>query len=374
MSYEFRKRWPKLKHKFNKKEQVVNKKLELKAKKIKQKHMLDKQWIKSKNEQKIKWEDINLTWEDFIIDSKFSIDKCKEGFVAWKKWKDFNILDKKTEEFVDAVLREDIPSHLKNDFVVWDSVFYLENNWDITIQTRNIRNNYLSKTRSNTARFWSQREQIIAANIDVAVIVMPIKEPDFDHKLLDRYLVLCHSRWVIPIICVNKIDLTDERHPLLSQYKKSWVNIVEISVKQSKGIDKLKELLKNKMTVLLWKSWVGKSSIINLLYPDWNLLTQTVNQKSGEGRHTTTSSSLYKWTKKSYIIDTPGVRALWVDQIGRSELKDYFPEFSKYKWMCKYSKCLHEIEPDCAIKSAVENWDIAEYRYDSYIRILGDLV
>ncbi len=371
MSYEFRKRWPKLKHKFNKQEKITNKKLELKAKKIKQKNLTDRQWEKSKDEQKIKWENINLTWENIIIAEGVLLE---EWFVAWKKWKDFNILNKKTEKFVDATLQENIPSHLKNDFVVWDTVLYTQNDWEFIIYKRESRINYLSKTRSNTSRFWSQREQIIAANVDIAVIVMPVKEPEFDYKLLDRYLVLCHSRWVTPVVCKNKIDLTDKRHPLLLEYKKSWISVVEISVKQNKGIDKLKEILKNKMTVLLWKSWVGKSSLINILYPAWDLLTQTVNQKSGEWRHTTTSSSLYLWDKKSYIIDTPGVRALWVDQIDKAELKNYFPEFLKYKWKCKYSKCIHDIEPDCAVKNAVDTGEIEQYRYDSYLRILGDLV
>ncbi len=371
MSYEFRKRWPKLKHKFNKKEKVVNKKLELKARKIKEKNLVDRQGIKSEDAQKVRWEDTDLTWENIAIDKSLLLD---EWFVAWKKWKDFNILNKKTEKFVETILQENIPSHLKNDFVVWDTVLYVENDWKFIIQKRENRRNFLSKTRSNTSRFWSQREQIIAANIDIAVIVMPIKEPEFDHKLLDRYLVLCHSRWVMPVVCINKIDLTDKRHPLLLEYKKSWISVVEISVKQNKGIDELKKILKNKMTVLLWKSWVGKSSIINVLYPEWDLLTQTVNQKSGEGRHTTTSSSLYLWNKKSYIIDTPGVRALWVDQIDKIELKNYFPEFLKYKGKCKYSKCIHDIEPDCAVKNAVDSSEIEQYRYDSYLRILGDLV
>ena len=371
MSYEFRKRWPKLKHKFNKREKIRNKKLDLKAKKVKQKDMLDKQVIKSENAQRVKWEDADLTWDDILIDADSWL---KEWFVASKKWKDFNILNKKSEVFIDAVLQENIPSHLKNDFVVWDIVSYKEEDWKNIIKKRIERDNYLSKTRSNTSRFWSQREQIIAANVDVAVVVMPVKEPEFDHKLLDRYLVLCNSWWVVPVVCINKIDLTDKRHPLLLEYKKSWISIIEISVKQNKGIDKLKEILKNKMSVLLWKSWVWKTSLINILYSGGQLLTQTVNQKSGEGRHTTTSSNLYKWDYKSYIIDTPWVRALWVDQINKTELKNYFPEFLKYKWKCKYSKCIHDIEPDCAVKNAVKDGEIEQYRYDSYLRILGDLV
>ncbi len=206
------------------------------------------------------------------------------------------------------------------------------------------------------------------------MIVMPIKQPDFDHKLLDRYLVLCHARWVTPIICLNKIDLINKKSDLLSHYEKAWITIIETSTTQNKWIDKLKKILKNKTTIVLWKSWVGKSSLINALYDEWKILTQDVNQKSWEWKHTTTASDLYIRAKNSYIIDTPGVRALGVDQIKKSELMNYFPEFLKYKWMCKYSKCIHEIEPDCAIKKAVEDKKINKHRYDSYVRILKDLI
>lgn len=371
MSYEFRKHWPKLKHKFNKQEKLVNKKLGLKAKKIKQKNLTDRQWEKIKNEQKIKGEDINIVWADLSFDNSYDF---KKWLVVKKKWKDFTILNLDTEIFLNAILNEDVPSHLRNDFVVWDIVLYTQDYEDIIIQKRNDRINYLSKTRSNTSRFGSQREQIIAANIDIAIVVMPIKEPEFDYKLLDRYLVLCASRWVTPLVCINKMDLIDHDKSILSQYIKSWVDVVEISVKENEWIDILKKKIKTKTSVLLWKSWVWKTSIINIFCPDKNLLTQSVNQKSGEWKHTTTSSSLYVWDSKSYIIDTPGVRALWLDQIVKNKLMNYFPEFLEYKWKCKYSRCVHDIEPDCAVKNAVEDGEIDKYRYDSYLRILSDLV
>ena len=371
MSYEFRKKWPKLKHQFNKREKVNNKKLDTKNKKIKQKNLTDKNQIKDELLQKEKWEVLNLSWDDIIVSSDIEI---LQWYVAWKDWKFFDILDNDSQNIIEAVLWENIPSYLRGTFVIWDIVYYTKVDWKNIIKKRWNRKNYLSKTRSNTSRFGGQKEQLVACNVDVAVIVTPIQEPNFDHKLLDRYLVLCQYRWVKPVICLNKIDLVDSVRWLLDGYEKAGIDIIKVSVLENKWIDKLKEILKNNTSVLLWKSWVGKSSITNVLCKDLDLLTQEVNKKSWEGKHTTTATNLYVWDKKSYIIDTPGVRALWVDQINKFDLKGLFPEFVEYKWKCKYSKCIHEIEPDCAIKKAVELWNISEYRYESYLRILSDLV
>jgi ribosome biogenesis GTPase len=371
MSYEFRKKWPKIKHKFNKREKVKNQKLDTKNKKIKQKNMTNKQWLKEEMVQKGKGEISNLTWDDISIDNSLEVLKW---YLSWKDWKFFDILDKTSEKNIEATLSEDIPSYLKWTFVIWDIVYYVKFEWEYIIKKRWNRKNYLSKTRSNTSRFWWQKEQIVAANIDLAVIVMPVKEPVFDHKLLDRYLVLCQYRWVKPLICLNKIDLVDSINWLLNEYEKAWIDIVEVSVIENKWIDVLKKLLINNTSVLLWKSGVWKSSITNELCDGLDILTQEVNKKSGEGRHTTTATNLYVWDKNSYIVDTPGVRALWVDQIQKFNLKNLFPEFLEYKWKCKYSKCIHNIEPDCAVKKALEEWKISKYRYESYLRILSDLV
>jgi len=376
MQYEFRennlskKKLAKVK-KSNKRKKRENKKIETKIKKIKQKNLINKQQHKNQKAQQIKGEDITITRDDIKInDNKNTI----EWYIAGKKWKTFNILNKNNETFIDATLDDDIPSHLRWSFVVWDIILYKENNWKNVIIKRKNRINYISKTRSNTSRFGARTEQITAANIDIALIVSPIKNPNFDHKLVDRYLVLCQNRWVNPVICLNKTDLTKNKNPILIQYEQSKIPVIKTSTIKNTWITKLKKILTNKTAILLWKSWVGKSSLINIIYPDTKLLTQEVNIKSGEWKHTTTSSNLYKRAPNSYIIDTPGIRALWIDQIEKSRLKDLFPEFIKYEKKCKYKKCLHKIEPDCAIKKAVEKKEINKQRYESYIRILDDLV
>lgn len=372
MLYEFREKKPTKKHKSNKREKKKNKKINTKNKIKKQKHLTNKKLIKEKTKEKTKGNDMTTSWEDIILDKN---KENNEATITTGKGRIFNILDKEKEIILKANIDEELPAHLRNTLIVWDIVFYQkEEEWKYIIKKRKKRKNYLSRTKSNTSRFWAQQEQIIAANIDVAVIVSPIKEPDFDHKLIDRYLILCQNRWVTPIICLNKIDLRTKKEKQLDNYIKTWIQVIETSTTQKKGIKELKKLLTKKTAIVLWKSWVWKSSLVNTLYTNTKLTTQEINKKSWEGKHTTTSSNLYKREKGSYIIDTPWIRALWVDQIKKENLKNYFPEFIKYKGQCKYNKCLHEIEPDCAIKQAVKNKKISKERYKSYIRILNDLI
>jgi len=359
------------KHVFNKQEKRSNKKLDIKQKKIDQKWMVSKQLEKESLSQSKKGNDISVTRDDIVLSPDLVF---YEGYVAAKAWNRFSILSKSAETFLEAELSESIPLHLRSTFIVWDLVYYHSFDGVFLIEKRWVRKNYLSRTKSSTARFGSSQEQIIAANIDLAVIVTPIKQPAFDHKLLDRYLVLCQYYWVVPIVCLNKIDLSDKRDPVIKQYKASGISVLECSTITGVGVLELKKLLLGKVTILLGKSWVGKSSLVNALCFDKTILTQVVNNKSWEGKHTTTSSELYKREANSYIIDTPGVRALGLDQIAKADLQRYFPEFWVYTWQCKYAGCFHDIEPDCAVKNALSDGKINTWRYDSYIRILGDLI
>jgi len=367
MLYEFRKENTKSKPKANKRQKHKNKKLTTKNEKAKLKNIPNNTSTKNKDEYQPK--DRDTTREDIIISQDTKI-----GYIAGKTWKTFQILNKIDNKILEATANTKLPDHLQKSFIIGDKISYNNQDQQTIIQKREKRKNYISKTRSNTARFWSREEQIIAANIDIVIIVSPVKNPTFDHKLIDRYLVLCQNRWVTPIICLNKIDLTNKKHPMINQYKKTWIKIIEISTITKIWIPQLQKLLQNKTAIFLWKSWVWKSSITNILHPQAQQITQDVNQKSWEWKHTTTTSNLYPRTTNSYIIDTPGIRALGIDQIAKSDLKNLFPEFTKYKNLCKYRQCLHESEPDCAIKTAVKNKKISQLRYDSYLRILKDLV
>lgn len=336
------------------------------------KHALaKKQRTKQKNINRGWWDGDDLDRNDINIENQ---KKLEEWYIACIKWNIFRILNKSKERFFEAEFNKNIPSQLLKLLVVWDVVYFENKDWHSIIEKRWTRSNYLSRIRSDSSRFWSEEEQIIAANIDVALIVAPIQRPVFDHRLVDRYLVLCQNWWVTPVICLNKVDLTDERDPMIKHYKELWIDIIETSTISGNGISELKTILKGKVAVVLWKSWVWKSSLINELSSDIDLKTQNVNEKSWEWKHTTTSSDLYKWDKRSYIIDTPWIRALWIDHVSKDELKNYFPEFFRYQGMCKYDDCLHDSEPWCAIKKAVEYKEIKKERYDSYIRMLEDLV
>ncbi len=369
--YDFRESKPKKKKKpnDNRRGKRKDKKLLSQQEKIRQRTLSNTKEHLEKSEKSTP----QLTRDDVKIQADST---HQTAYIAEKKWKQILLLNKKTDTFMAALLHEDIPKVLRGDFVVGDQISYIrKKNETLCITKRENRNNYLARTRADSTRYGGWEEQIIAANIDIAVIVMPIKKPSFEQWLVDRYLVLCQNWGVEPILCVNKVDLSDKRDPIILQYKNEGIPVVETSPLLGIGIEGLKKLLKNKTSILVGKSWAGKSSLVNSIHPEIKtIVVQEVNAKSGEGKHTTTASSLYQWDANSYLVDTPGVRALGMDQIGKKELVRYFPEFSVYRWQCKYSKCLHQGEDGCAIAQAAREKKINQRRYKSYLRILEDLV
>ena len=241
------------------------------------------------------------------------------------------------------------------------------------------RENYIARIRRDSTRFSAhqQDEQVVAANIDVGVIVATTKDPQFHANLIDRYLIVMQNGGVKPLICLNKCDLSNERDPILSYYKNELgINVIEVSATTGHGLVELQKELQNKLAVLLGNSGVGKTSIINALNQDFQLKTKEVSAKHKEGRHTTTSTTLHTWRSNSYIIDTPGIRSLEIDNIYKDELRHFFPEFEQYESGCKYNDCVHDHEPDvsCAVKKAVSTGEINKERYESYLRMIKDLV
>jgi ribosome biogenesis GTPase / thiamine phosphate phosphatase len=220
------------------------------------------------------------------------------------------------------------------------------------------------------------QEQIVAANIDIGVIVASVKDPRFYAPLIEKYLIIMQNGNVKPIICLSKSDLTEKRDPIIEYYKNDLgIDVIEISTITKKGFNDLQDILKKKIAVFVGNSGVGKTSIINMLNKNLSLKTEVINSKYKEGRHTTTKTCLYEWEKESYIIDTPGIRSLEVVQIEKENLKYFFPEFEQYKNACKYTDCSHnhESENDCAIKKAITNNTINIIRYKSYLRILKSI-
>ncbi|MBU6389546.1 ribosome small subunit-dependent GTPase A [Patescibacteria group bacterium] len=268
-----------------------------------------------------------------------------------------------------------VPLEKSQQPVVGDLVLLETEEDDLTIREILARQSFIARLRGDASRrsHAGFEQQIIAANIDIAVIVASTLNPEFHPRFVDRYLVVAQNGGVKPIIVLCKSDLTEKRDPILSYYSQLGVPVIETSARTGNGIAKLKEQLRKRIAVLVGHSGVGKSSLINSLIPGTNLRTNEVSAKTGKGRHTTTSSHLYQWEKDSYIIDTPGIRSLGVENLDELALDTYFPEFEPYLGNCKYNNCLHLHEPGCAIKAALQSGNLNAPRYESYIRLLGEI-
>lgn len=214
-----------------------------------------------------------------------------------------------------------------------------------------------------------------AANIDQALVVFAIVRPNPHFYLLDRFLVMMESKGISVVLCFNKEDIADETQvkELEEIYGKCGYPLIFTSALKERNIERLRMALKGKTTAIAGPSGVGKSSIINSLYPDANLKTGAISSKIERGKHTTRHAQLFAIEDDSYIIDTPGFSSLYVSDFEKEELKHYFSEFIKYEGTCKFHGCDHIHEPGCAIKTAVEEGKIHPVRYQSYQEMYEEL-
>ncbi|MEN8249954.1 MAG: ribosome small subunit-dependent GTPase A [Bacteroidota bacterium] len=224
----------------------------------------------------------------------------------------------------------------------------------------------------------TDHSHLLAANIDQAIVMGTIKQPKTSMGFIDRFLVSTEAYRIPSIVLINKTDIYNEEDQFIleeitSIYKKAGVETYAISIKENIGIDKVKELLLNKITLFAGHSGTGKSTLMNTLHPDINQDVAEVSSFADKGVHTTTFAEMFELDKSTFVIDTPGIKELGLIDIGNHELSDYFPEMRKLLGKCKFHNCSHTHEPKCAVIQAVETGEISLSRYKSYISMLENV-
>ena len=236
------------------------------------------------------------------------------------------------------------------------------------------RENYIIRKSVNL----SKQTHIIAANIDIAFLLVTLNNPPTFTTFIDRFLVTAEAYAIKAVLLFNKIDAYNEDEILeikylASIYRNIGYDCIGISAKTGKNLEKVKLLMKDKVSMFSGHSGVGKSTLINALEPSLNLKTSEISEQHMQGQHTTTFAEMYDLSFGAQIIDTPGIKGFGVVEVEKEELSGYFPEFFKLKEFCKFNNCLHLEEPKCAVKEALEQEKIPWSRYKSYLQILeGD--
>lgn len=265
-----------------------------------------------------------------------------------------------------------------NPIAVGDVVdFDVDNIDEATIGTiHNIhpRKNYIVRKSVNL----SKQTHIIASNIDIVFLLVTINNPITTTSFIDRFLVTAEAYGIEAILVFNKIDTYDEAtldEQLFLQYTYEQIGYkcLRVSATQNKGLDQLKEMMTGKVSMFSGHSGVGKSTLVNALEPTLNLKTKQISDQHQQGLHTTTFAEMFDLSFDARIIDTPGIRGFGIVDMEKQEIGDYFPEFFALKENCKFNNCLHKEEPNCAVKKALENDEIAWSRYKTYLQLLeGD--
>lgn len=233
------------------------------------------------------------------------------------------------------------------------------------------RKNYVIRKSVNL----SKQTHIIASNVDQIFLLITINNPPTFTSFIDRFLVSAEAYSIKTILLFNKIDTYDDEtllevKYLASIYRKIGYECIGISAKAGKNIDKVKQLMIDKVSIFTGHSGVGKSTLINAIEPGLDLKTKEISEQHQQGQHTTTFAEMFDLSFGAKIIDTPGIKGFGVVDMEKEEVGDYFPEFFELKQHCKFNNCLHIHEPQCAVKEALDNDAIAFSRYRSYLQIL----
>ncbi len=219
----------------------------------------------------------------------------------------------------------------------------------------------------------SSRPQVLAANVDQALVVFAARRPNPNRRLLDRFLVACHHAGIEAVLAINKADQgLDLVRGWLGLYEDLGYPVLVVSARTGRGLGAVKRRLAGRTTLFCGPSGAGKSSLLNAVQPGLRLRVGSISETTGKGRHTTTMAELLPLDLGGFVVDTPGLKEFGLWNLTRTELEEAFPEIRKAAAACRFQDCTHVHEPGCAVQAAVEGGDVDPERYRSYRTLLEE--
>lgn len=308
----------------------------------------------------------NISWENKALLMKTTADHSGKTFYLYDMQKDSKFEAKFTKR---------LPKELSKFLVVWDIVYYQENSLWFEIIGRQERKSKLSRIKwdANRTSLWEKKEQIFAVNIDLWIIVVSATQPKFNPGMIERYLLLFEYHGIRPILCITKTDLHELDYSEYEIFDALGLPIFFITESQDEELSRLKEFISGNTVVFVGNSWVWKTSLTNKIYGEEIWKEWNTSEKTGYGMHTTRSSTIYEWKKHSFVIDTPWITNLNLFEVNRENLKFLFRDFLELNNFCKYKKCTHTIEPDCAVIQAYEDEFLIPARFELYQNLMKKL-
>lgn len=301
----------------------------------------------------------------------------RKGLVIKSTGSWYQVLETDTQIIYEARIRGKfklLKTRLTNPLAVGDFVeFQLEQDDIAWITKIEPRKNYLIRKSVNL----SKESHIIASNLDIACFIFTLRFPETSLGFLDRFLACCEAYSIKPLILFNKIDtLEPSEIEILDEishlYESIGYETLKISSVSKENLDILQEKIKDKVSVFFGHSGCGKSTLVNTLQPNLNLKTGEISDTHLKGKHTTTFAQMHFWHFGGSVIDTPGVREFAMIDVEKEEIQHFFPDIFQLGRDCKFHNCLHINEPKCLVINSIENEELAESRYITYLKLMEE--